>query len=100
MQQMVDDSLDLQSLFNDLDPNVIATKLVNGMKAITDVVVDKTRIQIKNRGVKFWSRELEDEREHVKRMKKRAINSGNIEDRRNFKHIKNRHIKSIRKHQK
>ena len=73
MQQMVDKSADLQTLFADNDPDVIAAKLVKGMKIITDKVVRKKRVQITNRGVKFWSKKLESERMKVAELNRVAI---------------------------
>merc|ERR1711954_485092 len=47
MQPMVDVSEKLQGLFSDSDPEVIAKKLVDGIKEITDKVVIKKRVQAK-----------------------------------------------------
>ena len=55
---------------------------------------------MKSRGVKFWSKNLEEEREKVKRIKKIALETGKSDDYRHDKHAKNRHIKNIEKHQK
>merc|ERR1711954_328339 len=50
MMPMVNKSHKLQSLFADTKPEVIAKKLTEGLKEITDLVVTKRRLQPKNRG--------------------------------------------------
>merc|ERR1711954_349526 len=49
IQPMIDSSQLLQSLFSDQDPDLIAKKLVDGVKEITDVIVTKKRIQARSR---------------------------------------------------
>ena len=58
MQQNVDEIEPLQSLFRDVNPDLIANKLVEGFKTLTDLVVTKNafRLQIEalNSGLKNW----------------------------------------------
>ena len=63
VQPLVDSSHRLQSLFNDSDPEVIAEKLILGMKEITDCTVSKKRVQPKSCCVPYWNANLESKRE-------------------------------------
>ena len=100
IQPMIDNSQLLQSLFCDQDPELIAKKLVDGVKEITDVIVTKKRIQARSRKYEYWSRELESERVNVAALHKIAIETKDNDDIRNHKHAKNRHTKNIKKYQK
>merc|ERR1711954_278324 len=73
MQPLVDKSEKLQSLLSDSDPEVIANKLVDGIKEITDKVVIKKRVQARKRGYEYWNEELETERRKVAQLHKIAI---------------------------
>merc|ERR1711954_482927 len=99
IQPMIDSSENLQSLFGDQDPEVIAKKLVDGVKEITDVVVTKKRVQARRRRYKYWSKELKNEREEVAALHKLSVETKNTDDIRKHKHAKNRHTKNIKKHQ-
>merc|ERR1711954_303758 len=68
MQPMVDQNFKLQSLFNDNDPDTIEQKLREGLKEITDSVVEKRRVQTKNRGCLYWNQELERQRKEVEKL--------------------------------
>merc|ERR1711954_572214 len=100
IQPMIDSSLLLQSLFSDQDPEIIAKKLVDGVKEITDVIVTKKRIQARRKKYEYWCRELENERINVAALHKIAIETKDNDDIRNHKHAKNRHTKNIKKYQK
>ena len=100
MQPLIDENIKLQSLFSDHDPEIIANKLIDGLKDITDIVVSKQRIQVKNRGVLYWNKDLENEKKEVEKLNKIAIESKDVEDHRAYKHKKNHHIKNIEKLQK
>merc|ERR1711954_474193 len=93
MQPMVDASDKLQSLFSDSDPEIIAQKLVNGIKEITDRVINKKRVQAKKRGYEYWNEELETERKKVAALHKIAISTKSTDDIRNHKNAKNQHTK-------
>ena len=62
LQPLVDGNEKLQSLFTNLEPEIIAEKLLTGMKEVTDVAISKRRIQKRERGVPFWNANLEEER--------------------------------------
>merc|ERR1711954_191890 len=47
MQPLIDQSKKLQSLLSNSDPEEIATKLVDGIKEVTDIVVIKKTVQEK-----------------------------------------------------
>ena len=100
MQDLIDKNEKLQSLFTDTEPEIIGQKLTQGMNEITDLVVSKKRIQIKNRGVKFWSKTLESERRVLSGLNKQAIRTKDPGDIRLYKHKKNQHTKNITKYQK
>merc|ERR1711954_5458 len=63
IQPMIDNNSNLQSLFSDQDPEVIAKKLVDGVKEITDVVVVKKRVQARKNNTNTGVRNLK-AREH------------------------------------
>ena len=90
----------LQSLFSDHNAEVIASKLVNGLNEVIQILLKKKRVQKKNRGVPYWSNKLEKERMKVKELNQKAIETRNIEDIRQYKHSKNHHMKNIFKYQK
>ena len=85
---MVDTNKKLQSLFADLDPDVIGEKLVSGMKDITDAVVMKKRIQTRKHINQFWTKELEEGREKLKNLNTIAIRTRDPEDLRMYKNFK------------
>ena len=97
---MVDNNMNLQSPFSDLDPEIISQKLTTGLQEITDITFIKKRVHDKARGVLFWSSTLEDERRSVSELIKNAIESKDVEDTRAFKHAKNQHSRNIAKYQK
>ena len=76
LQPMVDMNLNLQTLFNDLDPDTIADKLMSGLKEITDSVVVKKRVQKRERGSPFWNSTLEEEQKNLKELDKKARRTG------------------------
>merc|ERR1712081_16200 len=100
LQHLVDMNENLQSLFSELDPERIADKLTQGMKEITDITVKKRRVQKRERGVNFWNASLEEERKALKTQNKLAIESGDIEEERKYKNMKNIHTKNVVKLQK
>merc|ERR1711954_298679 len=95
MQLIIDKSDELQSLFADLDPDVISKKLVSGMKDVTDLVVTKRRIQTRKRKDEFWTKELQQERNKLKELNAKQIGMRDPEDIRMYKNFKNRHTKNI-----
>ena len=100
MQGLIDQSENLQSLFNDRDPDIIGDKLIAGFDEITNLVITKKRIQVCNRGAKFWSKLLENERKTVAGLNTQAIRTRNPEDFRFYKNKKNTHTRNIIKYQK
>merc|ERR1711954_538475 len=66
MQPLVDSNFKLQSLFSDRNPEIIADKLGEGLKEITDLLVVKQQIQQRSRGSHYWCSKLKKEREKVK----------------------------------
>ena len=100
MQGLIDQSENLQSLFNDRDPDIIGDKLIAGFDEITNLVITKKRIQVCNRGAKFWSKSLENERKTVAGLNTQAIRTRNPEDFRFYKNKKNTHTRNIIKYQK
>ena len=100
MQEFIDNNESLQTLFADTDPDVIGDKLISGMEELTNLVVMKKRVQLCNRGVKFWNKSLEVERKEVSVLNKTAIRTKDPGDIRLYKHRKNQHTKNITKFQK
>merc|ERR1711954_345293 len=100
IQPMIDNSQLLQSLCGDQDPELIAQKLVDGVKEITDVIVTKKRVQARSRKYEYWNEDLEKEREEVAALHKLSVETKDTEDIRKHKHAKNRHTKNIKKYQK
>merc|ERR1711954_519737 len=100
MQGLIDQNDNLQSLFNDHDPDVIGEKMIAGFNQITDTVVTRKRVQVCNRGVKFWSKSLETERKIVAGLNTQAIRTRNPDDFRFYKNKKNTHSRNIAKFQK
>ena len=78
MQPLVDCNYKLQSLFTDSDPNIIADKLTQGLREITDIMVKKQHFQVKNCGVQYWNMEWENERKELAKLNKIAIKMRNI----------------------
>ena len=74
---MVDNNSDLQSIFCDVDPEIIANKILNGLKEITDNVITKKWVQIRQRGYQFWTQSLESKRK-VAKFNKIAIETNSI----------------------
>merc|ERR1711954_199277 len=99
MQPLVDINKKLQSLFSDHNSNIIATKLVEGLNEVLDLLIKKKRLQKRSRGVPFWCQKLEKERNEVKALNTKAIETRDIEDVRCYKHKKNNHSKNIKKYQ-
>merc|ERR1711954_119561 len=99
MQHMVDANDNLQSKFSETDPEIIADKIVTGLKEIT-WGGGKKRVQVRARGFQFWTGELEKERKEVEVLNRKAIESKDMDDIRVYKHKKNKHIKNIKKVQK
>merc|ERR1711954_19891 len=93
IQPMIDASEKLQSLFSDSDPEIIAQRLVDRIKEITDRVVIKKRVQAKKQGYEYWNEELETERKKVAALLKIAISTKSTDDIRNHKNAKNQHTK-------
>merc|ERR1711954_43755 len=96
IQPMIDTSFKLQSLFGDYDLEVIAQKLVDGVKEITDAVVIKKRVQARQRRYKYWSHDLDSERKQVAALHKESISAKNTDNIRSHKNAKNRHTKNIK----
>ena len=67
---------------------------------IMDLLVKKSRVQQRKRGVPHWSSELEAERKNLKELNKIAIETKNVEDIRGYKNAKNVHTRNVVKHQK
>ena len=49
----------LQSLFNDSDPDIISEKLLRGLNTIIKKHIDIKRVQIKNNTVPYWNQTLQ-----------------------------------------
>ena len=94
MQPLVDSSHKLQSLFSSQDPELISEKLVQGLKEITDHLVEKRRIQKRKRGAQYWCQKLEDEREKVRELNKISIATKDVTDIRSYKNAKNVHSRN------
>merc|ERR1712081_89206 len=100
LQPLVDQNEKLQTLFSDLDPVIIAEKLMTGLKEVTDPVIVKKRVQKRERGSPFWSSTLEEERKKLKILDSNARTTGLIEDARVYKTAKNIHTRNIQNLQK
>ena len=100
LQPLVDVNHNLQLLFSDLDPEVIANKLLNGLQEITDLTMKKKSVQTRARGVPYWSASLEDERKRVTELNKTALETKDSKDSRAYKHAKIIHSRNIEKHKK
>merc|ERR1711954_511778 len=94
MQPLVDANPNLQSIFQDTNPDIISDKIVTGLKEITDIVVKNKIVQVTQRGFQFWTGELEIERKEVESLNRKAIEARDIDDIRANKHRKNKHIKT------
>merc|ERR1711954_554036 len=94
IQPLIDSSEKLQGLFGDSDPEVIANKLMEGIKEIMDIVVKKKRVQERKKKYEYWCTKLEEERKKVASLHKVSIATKDTEDIRNHKNAKNIHTQN------
>ena len=72
IQPEVDNSEDLQSLFTDTDPDMIATKLNNGLNKIAEKIITKKKIQFKKESKSHDDVKMKQAREKIKAQSKVA----------------------------
>ena len=97
LQPLVEINEDLNSLFSESDPDIIADKLLNGLNQVIKELIIIKRVQLNSKAAPYWNSELEDSRTSVKTKMRTAHITGNIEDERDAKNARNIHSRKIKK---
>ena len=88
---------DLQSLFSETSPDVIAAKLLRGLNRVIRKHVFIKRIQIKKSSCPYWNEQLSESLAKVKQANKVSNVTGSVEHEREAKHLRNTHTRLMKK---
>ena len=82
---------DLQSMFGEENPEIIAEKLLRGLNEVIKKHVPTKRIQLRKTNCPYWNSELSESLEKVKAFNRVANETGTYDNERQAKHARNAH---------
>ena len=97
---LVDNDMELQSIFSETDVNIIAQRLNHGLNEIAKKLIIKRRIQNNKKSEDFDDKELRARRKTIKQQSTIAHESKDINEHRLLKNLKNQYTKIQNKKKK